>query len=341
MLLVWILVFVVSLVALVKGADWLLKSAEKIGLAIGLSSFVVGVVIVGLGTSFPELISSIAAVMQGAPEIVTANAIGSNIANILLIVGIASVIGGKLAVSKNLIDLDIPLLAISTVLFMGMAWDREITLGESILLLTTFIIYLLYTAFFTDGKEKKEDPKKMVSSKIERRKHKVTLADKKPEKSVQEKKKNKPKITAKDILFLIIGIICLVLGAQYLVQSVIELSVIIGIGTGIIALVAVAFGTSLPELMVSVKAALNKKPEVALGNVFGSNVFNLLFVIGLPGLFKTLKLDEQTYLLALPVLIVATFLFIISGISRRIHVYEGAMYLVIYLFFVGKLFGII
>ena len=114
MLIFWIIVFIISLAVLVKGADWLLGSAEKIGLAAGLSPVIVGVVIVGLGTSFPELISSLVAVFKGVTEIVAANAIGSNIANILLVVGISSVVGGRLAVTKNLIDLDLPLLAIST-----------------------------------------------------------------------------------------------------------------------------------------------------------------------------------------------------------------------------------
>lgn len=121
MALFWIIIFIVSLAILVKGADLLLGSAEKIGLAVGLSPFVVGVVIVGLGTSFPEIISSFIAVLKNVTEIVPANAIGSNIANILLVVGLSAVVGGRLAVTKNLIDLDLPLLAISTVLFLGVA----------------------------------------------------------------------------------------------------------------------------------------------------------------------------------------------------------------------------
>lgn len=119
MLVFWIVIFLASLVALVKGADWLLESSEKIGLSLGLSPFIIGVTIVGLGTSFPELISSLFAVFQGITEFVPANAIGSNIANILLVVGVSAVIGGRLVVTKSLIDLDLPLLAISTILFFG------------------------------------------------------------------------------------------------------------------------------------------------------------------------------------------------------------------------------
>jgi cation:H+ antiporter len=117
MLVFWIAVFIVSLVALVKSADWLLASSEKIGLSIGLSPFIVGVTIVAFGTSFPELVSSFVAVFQGVSEIVAANAIGSNIANILLVAGIAAIVAKRLSVTKDLIDLDLPLIAISTAIF--------------------------------------------------------------------------------------------------------------------------------------------------------------------------------------------------------------------------------
>lgn len=307
----------------------MLRSAEKIGLAIGLSPFIVGVVIVGLGTSCPEIISSLVAVFKGVTEIVAANAIGSNIANILLVVGLSAVVGGRLAVTKSLIDLDLPLLAISTVLFLGIAWDRQIVFAESILLLVLFGIYLLYTILHKDGEEESIE---VLPTRADRRKH-ITG----PKKEVVQK----PKVTGKDYLFLILGIVGLIIGAKYLIDSVVKLSELLSIGVGAISLAAVALGTSLPELLVSVKAAWQKKPEIALGNIFGSNVFNLLLIIGIPGLFKTLILDEQTFTLGIPVMVAATFLFIISGISRKIHVYEGAMYLVVYVFFIGKLFGIL
>ena len=326
----WIIVFVVSLIALVKGADWLLKSAEKIGLAMGLSSFVVGVVIVGIGTSFPELVSSIVATLKGVTEIVPANVIGSNIANILLIVGLSTVISGRLAVTKNLINLDLPLLAISTVIFLGIVWDRQIVLAESIILLILFAIYLCYTIFYKEDDQ--EEKKEKLPNRADRRKH---LSQ------VKKEIIKKPKVGFLDIVLLVVGIVGLSVGAKYMVDSIVELSIILSIGTGAITLVAAAVGTSLPELLVSIKAAWQKRSEVALGNIFGSNVFNILLVTGLPGIFKTLYLDEQTFSLGVPVLIVTTFLFIVSGISRKIHIYEGAMYLVLYLFFIGRLFGII
>jgi len=321
MLLTWIAVFIASLFVMVKGADWLLASSERIGIVLGFSPFIVGVVIVGLGTSFPELVSAFFAVWQGATEIVVANAVGSNITNILLIVGISALAAGRLVVKKNLIDLDIPLLSISTLLLVGVAWDGQVTIPESILLVANFAIYLSYALIYRGDK----DADVRASGLIKLPTH--------------QKHRSGSKIATKDLLLLIIGIAGLVLGAKYLIDSVINLAEILAIGTGVISLTAVALGTSLPELLVSVKAALKNKSEVALGNIFGSNVFNLLIVIGIPGLFGTLTVDSQTISFGLPTLLAATFLFILAGISRRVYIWEGAMYVMVYIFFIGKLFA--
>jgi cation:H+ antiporter len=119
----------------------------------------------------------------------------------------------------------------------------------------------------------------------------------------------------------------------------VEISEILNIAPGIIAITAVSIGTSLPELFVSVQAALKKKSEVALGNIFGSNIFNAFVVIGLPGLFSTLTIDSQTFAVGIPTMAFATLLFVISGISRRIHIWEGAFYLSLYILFLAKLFN--
>jgi cation:H+ antiporter len=311
MLLFWIIVFVLSLFALIKGADWLLASAEKIGISLGLSSFVVGVLIVGIGTSFPELFSSLVAVLKGTTELVAANAIGSNIANILLIVGVSAIIGKKLAVTKNLIDIELPLMAISTIIFAIMAWDKYISFGEAVLLVVTYVFYMLYTVFHKDENEK-----------------------------IEEEVVAKKKVSYKDILLLILGIACLMVGSSYLVDSVIQISSILNVAVGVISITAVAIGTSLPELLVSVKAALKGDSGVALGNIFGSNAFNLMMVVGIPGLIRGLNIDGPTFEIGLPILVLATFIFIISGISKRIHVWEGVFYLSLYVLFIVKLFNL-
>lgn len=330
-------IFAVSLFFLIIGADWLLKSAEKMGLAIGLSPFIVGVTIVSFGTSFPELFTAITAAFMNVTEIIPANAIGSNIANILLVVGISAIVGGKLVVTKSLIDVDLPLLAIGTVILMGVIWpwggeEPVITRWESVILLVTYGAYLLYTFFHRDERQFDEDiEEKKLPTRKERRKHIVT-----------EKKKTseRPKIVFMDFVYLIGGGVALAFGAKYLVDSIISISEMLAIGVGVISILGVAVGTSLPELVVSAKAAYNQKPEVALGNVFGSNVFNAFIVIGLPGIFTNIILDEPTFLIGLPVMVLATLLFVISGISRRIHSWEGIFYLSLYVIFVGKILNL-
>ncbi len=315
--LIWILIFLISLYVLIKGADWFLAGAEKMGLYLGMSPFMVGVTIVAMGTSFPELFTAVAAGVKGVTEVIPANAIGSNVANILLVVGIASVVGKKLVVSKNLIDIELPLLAIGTVILLGVIWPWAgeeapvVTRPESALLVLTYLGYLVYT-----------------------------ITHKDPDEVVNEIGSKPDRISLRDWVALFGGVACLALGAKFLVESVVEMAEMFGVAVGVVSIIAVAVGTSLPELVVSVKAALKGDSEVAIGNIFGSNAFNSFMVIGIPGIFTTVKLDDPTFMIGLPVMVMATFLFVISGISKKIHSWEGIFFLSLYLLFVGKILNI-
>lgn len=328
-MLVWIIVFVVSMALLIKGCDWFLVSAEKLGLAAGLSPFIVGTVIVGAGTSLPELISSFAAMARGATDIVVANAVGSNIANILLVIGLAVLVGRRLVISKSLIDLDLPLLAIASVIFLGSAWDKNISQIESLLMVGVYIVYLVYSVKHEESDE--HEIYHILPLRQEQREHTLTSAK-------HHEDIARPLVGVKDYGLLVGGLASLIIGAKYLIESVIAISGILAISAGAIAITAVAVGTSLPEIIVSVKAARQKKSEIALGNIFGSNVFNMFVVVGFPGLFKNLAIDDQTFSIGLPTLGIVTMLFVISGISRRIHMWEGIFYLALYVLFVGKLY---
>ena len=305
----WIIVFILSLAAMIRGGDWFLDGAEKMGLAFGLSPFIVGTTIVAAGTSFPELIAGIFAITDGATDMVIGNVIGSNIANILLVMGIAAVFGGFLAIKKDIMNLDLPLLAITTGLFVAIVWDGVITFPEALILLLGQVIYLLYTIYHRDHIDDKD--MKPVAVRL------CTI----------------------DIVLFLIGATALIFGARFLVTSVIELAEIFNITTGVIAVSAVALGTSLPELFVSIKAARAGKSEIAFGNIFGSNVFNIFIVAGIPALITPLYADPQTMAIGLPFLIIATLIFLFSGLSRRIYIWEGLLYLLIYILFIGKLFG--
>ncbi len=314
----WSLIFVVSLVALVKGAGWLIVGAEKVGLSFGLSPFVIGVTIVTLGTSLPELVSSLSAVLKGVPEFVSSTAIGSNIANILLVVGFAAIVGKKMAVEKDLIDIDLPLAAMVTVLFLGVAWDGGVNLVEALILLGGYVLYIFYTLFHKDEKRLGRRAEILADGEVTTR----------------------PKISYLDFVAIGGGALVLVLGANYLVDSVNVFTTLLGVAPGVLAISVVAVGTSLPELVVVSRATIAGKSEVALGNIFGANIFNLLVVVGLPALVTFIPLGPQTLAVGLPMLVAAVFLFVIVGISRQIHLWEGSFLLFIYVVFIAKLYGL-
>ncbi len=327
----WLIVFIVSLALLIKSADWLILGAEKIGLALGLSSFSVGMIIVSLGTSFPELAASLTATLRGVNDFAVANTVGSNIANILLVVGLSAVIGGKIMVTKSIIDLDLPLLTLATVLLLVVLSNGQIVFLEAVLLLAAYLVYAVYSVSLRESNVNKENLNLLPTR--EMRKRHILL--------IEKYKDKRMKITSKDLVMLILGMAGLALASKYLVDSVIILSEIFSISTGIIAVTMVALGTSLPELFVSIRAVIQKRSEMALGNIFGSNVFNSLVVVGIPGLFSTLKVDQQTFSIGLPIMALVTLCFVISGISRKIHNWEGGLYLILYLFFIIKIFELI
>lgn len=312
----WIIALVLGLVLLVKGADYFIDAAEKIGYAFRLSPFIIGVLLVGIGTSLPEFASGVAALFVGSTEIITANAIGSNITNILLIVGILAAVGKCVEFKRDLLTSELSLFVISTALFLGVAFDGHITIAESLLLGVAFVIYLTYTIF---GNENEKLPETAKYRTDERKKRKVE---------------------PKTILLFLVGIAGVIVGARLLVDSVLALSGILGLATGVIAITVVALGTSLPELFVSLAAVRKGKSEVAIGNIFGSNAFNILFAVGIPGLVTTLTLDPKTLSFGLPILAVASFMFLIVGMSQRMYRWEGLMFLVYYAFFVIKIIGV-
>ena len=323
---VWILIFILSLALLVKSADWLIESSEKIGLAFKIPPFIIGVTIVAIGTSLPELASSIMATLKGATEIVTANAIGSNIANILLILGLTAIAARTLVVKRSLIDLDSPLLGITTFLFIFIMWDKKVVFGEGIIFILGFLIYLLYTIFHKE-EEENLDGFEVLSSRLENKR-----------KSTEKRKESQ--LNFKVFFLLILGMIGLTVGSNYTISSMMKISEFLNISSSLIAITVLAVGTSLPELIVSLKAAINKKYEIALGNIFGSNIFNILLVVGIPALIKPLVVSDITFNIGLPFLAVSTVLFIISGISKKIHIWEGIMYLLLYSLFIIKLCGV-
>lgn len=335
MLFLWIVIFIVSLFVLIKAADYFTESSEKIGLALRLPSFIIGVTIVSIGTSIPELASSLVAVFKGETAIVVANALGSNIANIFLIIGLAAIVAGTMTVKRSLVDIDLSLLAITTVLIVIILWDRKVVFGEAVVVILGYIVYAAYT-FSTREKERAPEV-------IEEVKEDIENLPIKPEHGIENRHKLRKaagELNWKVAGILFVSVFFVYLGAEGTIRSVLKLSELLTINTSTIVMSALAIGTSLPEIVVSLQVVKKGKHEMALGNIFGSNVFNSLMVIGIPALFQDLRVDERSFTIGIPFLIGATFLYIISGISKNIHNWEGAMYLLIYALFIIKLFGL-
>lgn len=188
--------------------------------------------------------------------------------------------------------------------------DKQVTLGEGVLLLVGYVVYVGYT--FSTHKDQ--------------------------DKTKKESSKSKVKLI--NIGVVVVSAIFIYLGARYTIEALINIAEMLNINTTVIAMTAVSIGTSLPELVVSINAAIKKKYELALGNVVGSNIFNALVVIGIPALMTPLVLDGPTFLIGIPFLIGATILYVFSGISRKLHNWEGLTYLLIYILFIVKVFNL-
>ena len=243
---------VVGFVMLIKGADWFVEGASKIADRFGIPQLVIGLTIVAMGTSAPEAAVSLASALKGSAEITIGNVVGSNILNVLIILGLTAVVRA-IAVQKSTIKYEIPFTIFVTVLLgvLGLS-DGIISRPEGVIFWAFFIAYLLYLLKMTkSGQETAEEVK-------------------------EEKKDSMLKL----VILVIIGVVLIVWGSDITVDAATTLAKIFGMSERLIGLTIVALGTSLPELVTSVTAAIKGKADIAVGNIVGSNVFNILFVVG-------------------------------------------------------------
>lgn len=311
-LILWLVVFVVAIALLVKGSDWFTEGAERLGVRFGVSPFIIGVTVISIGTSLPELASSVAAVLHGEAIIVAGNVIGSNIANILLILGLGAIFAGHLTTKRDLGKVDIPILFGGTFLLVLMSLNGSFAWYEALILLFGYAVYLHF--LFRSGEHIDET---------------ITPA---------MRKEAKERLLARIILPLLGGGLLIYFGADWTVRSVIAIAELTGVTSAVIATTAVALGTSLPELFVTVMAGLKGKHEIAIGNIVGSNIFNVYGIMGIAGLFGTLPIAGSLLTFALPMLVVATFMFHLVMGNRTITKWEGWTLLLLYAFFIVRIF---
>lgn len=299
----YLLMFLVSLGVLIKSSDWFVISSEKIGASWGASPFIIGLTIVAFGTSLPELATSIIAMVQGEPGIVLGNVIGSNITNIFLVLGVLALVARNINLDFDLFESDIPALLISAFLFWFMLSDGAIDIFEAIILLAALGVFL-----WNSLSVMMDDHLERVSAGI------------------------------KTYGILVVSGTLVYFGAKYTVESIIKLSETVGLGADIISLSLVALGTSLPELAVSLSAAKRGNAGIAVGNVVGSNIFNTYIVIGVSAFIAPLEITETMENFSLPLMVAATLILAVSCLSKRITKWEGALFLLLYVFFIYKLF---
>lgn len=283
-----ILLLVGGFTLLIKGADWFVEGASKIADKLGIPQLVIGLTIVAMGTSAPEAAISISASLKGSADIAVGNVIGSNIMNVLLILGITALIT-PLAVQKSTIKYELPFVIVITAIFAAIGLsDNVIGRGDGIILWGCFILYLTYLFFMA-------------------KKGQGTLEE------GEEAGENES--IFKMLGLIVIGGVLIVVGSNITVDAATALARIFGMSERFIGLTIVAFGTSLPELVTSVTAGLKKKADIAVGNIVGSNIFNILFVIGTSALITPVA--YQANFLVDSIVCIATVVLLLACVMNK------------------------
>ncbi len=299
---------VVGLAVLVKGADLLITGASGLARRIGIPDFVIGLTLVAFGTSLPELTVNVQASFEGASEITLGNVIGSNIANILLILGVAGLIS-PLNINRAFVKKEIPLNFLSILVLFALVSDKfldgspqaMVSRSEGLVLIATFIGYLYFLAAFLEREVVEDDDGQMG--------------------------------IGKGALYIAVGLLGLILGADWTVSGGVQVATALGVSQVMVGLFMIAIGTSLPELITSAVAAKKGNPDIALGNVAGSNMFNVSLVLGASALINPIPVPERVFR-DLLVLFVATLGLLIAYMSGRKHTVsrtESVIFLLIYI----------
>jgi cation:H+ antiporter len=313
-----ILLIVVGFALLIKGADFMVDGAASLARRLGVSSLVIGLTVVAFGTSAPELVVSLIASVQGSNDITLGNLLGSSISNILLILGVSAAIY-PLAVKRGTVWKEIPLAFLAAVMVAIMAADRlidgrdfaEISRIDGLVLLAFFTIFLYYT---------------------------YGLARAKPADNFDAQEIKDLSLT-KSLIYLVGGLIGLTLGGKWTVDGATTVARLLGASDALIGLTVVAIGTSLPELATSATAALKKDVDIAVGNVIGSNIFNLFWVMGLTGTIGALPFSRDLTFDALMTVAVSALVFLIMFIGKK-HVLQrsqGVMFIGLYVAYISFL----
>ena len=336
------LLLAIGLVLLVVGADGLVKGAARLAASIGIPSLVIGLTVVAFGTSAPELAVSIRSALAGQSEMAIANVVGSNIFNVLFILGLAAIIT-PLAISRQLIRQDVPLMVLASMLVFYMIRDGVLSRLDSgilVVLLLAYTVFLFVQGKRTEATERASGANNSVAPSVSG----AVLSDAASAEQDDEVdaliRGTHP--TWQNLLWIIGGLACLVAGANLLVNSAVNIARAFAVSEAVIGLTIVAVGTSLPEVMTSIVASIKGQRDIAVGNVVGSNIFNLLAVLGVSGVLSSNglagneQLVQQDFPVMLAVALLCVPLFFTGAILSRI---EGALFFILYLAYTLFLIG--
>ena len=320
-----IVILFIGFILLMKGADFFVDGACAIAKRFGISEMVIGLTIVAMGTSLPEAAVSLAAAWKGNADISVGNVVGSNILNILIILGITAVIK-ELMIQKNTIRYEMPFLILITAVLLFMGMDGKIAFYEGIILWILFLVYLGYLfkiskAETTDQIEisNQTEAETTTSTKIEN----IDL--------IKTDFVNKQGMSVlKSIVFTLIGLVMIIVGSNFAVDAASSIARLIGLSERFIGLTIVALGTSLPELVTSVTAARKGSADIAIGNIVGSNIFNILFVLGTTALIISVPFRIQFRVDTMIAVGAAVLLWICSMRNCRLGRKAGTVMLLAY-----------
>ncbi len=300
------LIFTLALIGLLLSANFFTKSAETIGNYLRLPPFVIGVFIVGIGTSLPELITGIIAVNNQSSEILTGNIIGANISNILLITGMAVVINRKnISLNSGYIYIDLNYLIGSFLFFYIISYDGYIGLVESCFGLLMFIVYSIY----------------LIKGETQDSHQRETIK----------------KLPAISLLILTLSAIGIYFGADFTISSLEKIAIDLSIPKSIVALTLLSLGTTLPELAVNISAIRQGKAEMAIGNILGSCIFNTLVIPAIASIFGTISVPDKLIQFSLPMMAACGLLFYLLTQDKKISIWEGLMFICLYGLFIFKI----
>jgi cation:H+ antiporter len=310
---------ILGFIMLLLSGNWLVKAAVSLATHFNISALIIGVTIVSIGTSAPELFVSLQAAIGGFSDIATGNVIGSNIANIALVLALTCLVS-PLPVQRDTVRFDWPVMMGATILFFLFALNGVIERWEGFILLIALIGFILFTI-----KRSKKEHREIIAIQEE---HEYEEYDE------DDEDDDEPEYTiAASIVILVISVVGLVYGSKFLIVGAGSLALKLGVSERIVSITVIAFGTSIPELATSLVAAIKKQPDISVGNLIGSNIFNILAILGITTIVKPININPSIIPADMPWLIgiaVLLGLFLLPAKKSRIQRWKGLVLLVVY-----------